>query len=33
MSIETLPAHRPMRAPWNKRFIIGLKRPLLTNHD
>jgi site-specific recombinase XerC len=29
MSIETLPALRPTRVPWNKGRIIGQKRPLL----
>ena len=28
-SIETLPALRPARAPWNKGLIVGQKRPLL----
>ena len=32
MSIETLPALRPTRAPWNKERIIGQKRPLLPKH-
>jgi hypothetical protein len=32
MSIETLPALRPTRAPWNKGRIIGQKRPLLPKH-
>lgn len=29
MSIETLPALRPTRAPWNKWRIVGQKRPPL----
>jgi hypothetical protein len=32
MSIETLPALRPTRAPWNKGRIVGQKRPLLPKH-
>lgn len=32
MSIETLPALRPARAPWNKGRIVGQKRPLLPKH-
>jgi len=28
MTIETLPALRPARAPWNKGRIIGQKLPL-----
>ena len=32
MSIETLPALRPKRAPWNKGRIVGQKRPLLPKH-
>ncbi len=32
MSIEALPALRPMRAPWNKGRIVGQKRPLLPKH-
>jgi hypothetical protein len=32
MSIETLPALRPTRAPWNKGRISGQKRPLLPKH-
>ncbi len=32
MSIETLPALRPTRVPWNKGRIIGQKRPLLPKH-
>lgn len=30
--IETLPALRPTRAPWNKGRIIGQARPLLPKH-
>ena len=32
MSIETLPATRPVRAPWNKGRIVGQKRALLPKH-
>jgi integrase len=32
MSIETLPALRPTRVPWNKGRIVGQKRPLLPKH-
>lgn len=32
MPIETLPALRPTRAPWNKGRIVGQKRPLLPKH-
>ncbi len=32
MSIETLPALRPARAPWNKGRIVGQKLPLLPKH-
>lgn len=32
MSIATLPALRPTRAPLNKGRIIGQKRPLLPKH-
>lgn len=32
MSIETLPALRPTRTPWNKGRIVGQKRPLLPKH-
>lgn len=32
MSIETLPALRLTRAPWNKGRILGQKRPLLPKH-
>jgi hypothetical protein len=32
MSIETLPALRPRRAPCNKGRIFGQKRPLLPKH-
>ena len=32
MSIETLPALRPTRAPWTKGRIIGQKRPLMPKH-
>jgi len=32
MSIETFPALRPTRAPWNKGRIVGQKRPLLPKH-
>jgi hypothetical protein len=32
MSIETLPAHRPARVPWDKGRIVGQKRPLLPKH-
>ena len=32
MSIETLPALRPTRAPWNKCRIIGRKQPSLPKH-
>jgi site-specific recombinase XerC len=32
MPIETLPALRPAREPWNKGRIIGQKRPLLPKH-
>ena len=32
MSIETLPAIRPARVPWNKGRIVGQKRPLLPKH-
>jgi hypothetical protein len=32
MSIETLPALRPTRAPWNKGRIAGQKRLLLPKH-
>lgn len=32
MSIETLPAIRPTRTPWNKGRIIGQKRPLFPKH-
>ena len=32
MSIETLPALRLTRTPWNKGRIIGQKRPLLPKH-
>ena len=32
MSMETLPALRPARAPWNKERVIGQKRPLLPKH-
>lgn len=32
MPIETLPARRPIRAPWNKGRIVGQKRPLLPKH-
>lgn len=32
MSIETLPALLPARAPWNKGRIVGQKRPLFPKH-
>lgn len=32
MTIETLPALRPARAPWNKGRIIGQKLPLQPKH-
>ena len=32
MSIETLPAIRPVRPPWNKGRIVGQKRALLPKH-
>jgi integrase len=32
MPIETLPALRPIRAPWNEGRIVGQKRPLLPKH-
>ncbi len=32
MSIETLPAVRAVRPPWNKGRIVGQKRPLLPKH-
>lgn len=32
ISIETLPALRSMRAPWNKDRIVGQKRRLLPKH-
>ena len=32
LSIETLPAFRLTRAPWNKGRIVGQKRPLLPKH-
>lgn len=32
MTIETLPALRPSRAPWNKGRIIGQKLPLQPKH-
>lgn len=32
MPIETFPALRPARAPWNKGRIVGQKRPLLPKH-
>ena len=32
MSVDLLPALRPVRFPWNKGRIIGQKRPLLPRH-
>jgi hypothetical protein len=32
MSVETLPAFRPTRAPWIKGRSIGQKRPVLPKH-
>ena len=32
MTIATLPALRPSRAPWNKGRIVGQKLPLLPKH-
>ena len=32
ITIETLPALRPTRTPWNKGRIIGQKHPLLPKH-
>lgn len=32
MTIETLPALRPSRAPWNKGRIVGQKLPLQPKH-